>query len=107
MSGSSPDDLAVAFRSIHRRAAQALEPVGGDPSIGAAERAGLDRIVADAATLLGTAPRVEAIATELEDRPADSWTDTDLDRLRSLALDAGRLLRRIEDEAERRAGDAD
>lgn len=104
MSASSPADLAVAFRSIPRRVEQALESVGGDRSVGAAELSRLDRLVSEAASVLGTPAEASAVATELTERPADAWDESDLDRVRALALEIGAAVRAVESAAERAAG---
>jgi len=100
MSGAAPSDLAVAFRSLHRRTADALASVGGDRSVASSELGALDRIIGDAAAALGTPADAEAIAAELHERPADAWTDEVLDRVRDLALQAGHAIRDIERAAE-------
>jgi hypothetical protein len=107
MTASSPSDLAVAFRSLHRRIDRALEPVDGDRSVGGRDLAEIDRVLAEAAAVLETTVDATAIARELEDRPAEAWQEPDLDRLRDLALRAGKLIRAVEDAASRRAGDGD
>jgi hypothetical protein len=38
-----------------------------------------------------------AIASAIESIPADAWDDRRLERLRALALEAGRVLRQIEE----------
>ena len=42
-----------------------------------------------------------SVADAIEGRPADAWTDEDLDAVRSAALEGGRLLRQIEVDARR------
>ena len=102
MTGSTPADLAVTFRSLARRLREALE--GREPTgatVGPV--AELHSVVAAAAAELGVpgpsgadlAPAGDAIATAIERISADEWDDARLDRLRQLALDAGRLLRTI------------
>jgi hypothetical protein len=100
MAGSSPADLAVTFRSIDRRLREAL---GGEPpnDAAAAPVAELARLVTTVAQDL-EAPRGgslqergDAIAAAIERVPADHWDPAQLERLRSEALDAGRLLRTI------------
>lgn len=104
MSGSSPADLAVAFRSVPRRIRQALEPVAGDTSVASEELAALDVVLQRAAGVLGTPPEPAAMAEELEDRPADAWTGDQLRQLQELALRIGPLLRTVQDRAEQLAG---
>jgi hypothetical protein len=100
MAGSSPADLAVTFRSIDRRLREALEdrPPNDEAAAPVAE---LDRLVTTVAEDIGAAgggsvhDRGEAIAAAIERVPADHWDAAQLERLRSAALDAGRLLRTI------------
>ncbi len=101
MSGSSPSDLAVAFRSIERRVGDALDPVAGDRSGVTAELGSVDRLVARAAGVLGTASTPAAVASELENRPADVWTQAELDEIREIGLDLGKAVRNVEQAAER------
>jgi len=105
----SPRDLAVAFRSFGRRLDEALAPAKDDPSLAevgspsANELATqLSAVVASAASQVrGVTPTDdvhvtgEAIAQAISRTPSDDWTDERLDRLRSLALEAGRILRLI------------
>ena len=100
MSGSSPSDLAVAFRSLDRRLREALAPVNGDLSVAGGMIGELEQVVAAAARAAGTAVSASAVADELEARPQDKWDDDDLRSLRQHALDAGRLLRAIAAAAE-------
>jgi hypothetical protein len=100
MAGSSPADLAVTFRSVDRRLREALdgEPPNDDAAGLVAE---LDQLVMAVAQDVGAAgganlhDRGEAIAAAIERVPADHWDPAQLERLRSAALDAGRLLRTI------------
>jgi hypothetical protein len=110
----SPRDLAVAFRSFGRRLDEAMAPVKEDPKLAevgspsARELAAqLSAVVASAADeVRGVTPTNdvhttgEAIAQAIERTPSDDWTDARLDRLRSLALDAGRILRQINEAIE-------
>lgn len=93
MSESSPTDLVVSFRSLPRRLreAQADTP----PEFTAAEHRSLQSTLAAAADVLRCAAEPLAIADAIEARPADSWTEADLDSVREAALAAGRHLRSI------------
>jgi hypothetical protein len=102
-SSASPDDLAVAFRSFARRAREAQ---GDAPdSIVAHQTAGIARDMQAAAARLHTRPDPTAIADAIQHRPADAWTDEDLDALQANALEIGRLVRSIEHVA--RGGEID
>jgi hypothetical protein len=103
MSETSPSDLAVAFRSLDRRLREALEPVGGDRQVAAADIARLDDVILTAERVVGQHGGPEALAAELADRPADAWRNGELEQLRHLALRAGQLLRSIAEIAERHA----
>lgn len=96
MSGSSPSDLAIAFRSLRRRVAAA----GDDVEPGAVTRATreVDAAVRRAATVIGAAPEAEAVASAIESRHADEWTESSLDLLRAAALEAGAVIRRLEEQ---------
>ena len=101
MSGSSPSDLAVAFRSLDRRLREALAPVNGDLSVAGGMIGELEQVVTAAARAAGTSTvSASAVADELDSRPQDKWDDSDLRSLRQQALDAGRLLRAIAAAAE-------
>ena len=105
MTGSTPADLAVTFRSIDRRLREALD--GVDTEVVAAPLAQLRSVVGSAAAELGIrdidphqddlGAMGDAIATRIERTAIDDWDDAQLDRLRALALEAGRLLRSIAD----------
>jgi hypothetical protein len=105
----SPGDLAVAFRSFGRRLDEAMAPTKEEPvradagSPSARELAGeLTGVVATAAGVMGVGDggdvrRVGAVVADaIAATPSDAWDDERLERLRSLALDGGRLLRQIE-----------
>jgi hypothetical protein len=100
MAGSTPADLAVTFRSIDRRLREALD--GGPPNDAAeVPVAELDRLMTTVAQDVGAAEggtlqeRGDAIAAAIQKVPTDHWDAAQLERLRSAALDAGRLLRTI------------
>ncbi len=105
----SPGDLAVAFRSFGRRLDEAMAPTKDDParadtgSPSARELAAqLSGVVADAAGVMGVAAASDVraggatVADAIAATPPDAWDDARLERLRTLALDGGRLLRQIE-----------
>jgi hypothetical protein len=103
MSGSTPDDLAVAFRSFPRRLREALEESRDDPGKQAAAQPlvrRLEEVVDGAAARLGVAgadlnARCQALAERIEAVPADKWDDADLDALREAASEGGKYLRQI------------
>lgn len=91
MSGSSPDDLSIAFRSVTRRWREAQ---GDAPDhLVADPRGALDSALARAAALLGCDAAPESIAEAIHRRSASEWTDESLDQLRAIALEIGALLR--------------
>jgi hypothetical protein len=97
MAKTSPRDLAVAFRSFPRRLHEALDE--GDEG---AQSTALAGVIGEAARLVGAptgadlATTASAVADRIEARPADEWDMPTLDRLRELALEAGRTLREAE-----------
>ena len=102
MTASSPGDLAVAFRSFARRAAEARATAKGAPErLAATERelATVDSLVASAAQRLGVAADGAAIAERIESTPPSRWDDDTLEALRSAALAAGAALRRAAEAA--------
>jgi hypothetical protein len=93
VSGSSPADLAVAFRSLNRRL---RESIGDGSEAAVAGLTGeLRSHVTAAASLLGTTPDAAAVADAITARRPDDWDQPTLDELRRHALDAGAVLRRI------------
>jgi hypothetical protein len=93
VSGSSPADLAVAFRSLNRRL---RESIGDGSEAAVAGPVGeLRSHVEAAASLLGTAPDAGAVADAITARRPDDWDQSTLDELRRHALEAGSVLRRI------------
>ena len=90
---SSPDDLAVAFRSLARRQREALDEAEGAPVGDLVAR--LRDTVAQAATLVGAAPDAVAVADAIDARPGEEWDEATLDSLRSLATTAGTTLREL------------
>lgn len=93
MSESSPDDLAIAFRSLARRRREAIGDA--NPRSVSGLVAELQGHVDAAAGLLGAPADAAAVATAIDDRPAEAWDVPTLDTLRRHALDAGSVLRRI------------
>jgi hypothetical protein len=105
MTGSTPEDIAVAFRSFPRRLSSILASAEDDahrtsagPLVGQ-----LDQLVRSAADRMGIAagdvatPELAGrVADAVEHRPADQWTTEDLEALRTTALEGGNLLRLIE-----------
>jgi hypothetical protein len=98
MSGSTPTDLAVAFRSLSRRLREAIGDA--NPAIVAGPVNELQHHVEAAAKTLKVPADAEAVATAIQSRPADDWDAATLDELRRHALDAGAALRRIAAAAE-------
>ncbi len=98
MSGSTPADLAITFRSLGRRQREAI----GDADAGslAGLVAELQGHVAAAGAAVGTAGDGDAVAAAIERRPAKDWDDATLATLRAEALAAGGVLRRIAAAAE-------
>lgn len=94
MSSSSPSDLATAFRSIARRVHEAQ----GDapPEATAAATGEVRSKIAAAAALIGAPADAGLLADAIEHRPADQWNDGELDQLRTIAFDLGKLVRTIE-----------
>jgi len=92
MSGSSPDDLAITFRSITRRWREA-QGTAADEVVADPHRE-LSAALHTAGTVLGVAADPESIADAIQHRPAAEWTDQLLDQLRGIALQVGALLRR-------------
>lgn len=107
MTGSSPSDLAAAFRSFGRRYREALAPASDDPHSAEAGRAAalaarfealIDRVAVEmhAPRLDTVADTALGIAEAIEQIPADRWAAGHLERLQEEALAAGMLLRDIE-----------
>lgn len=103
MSGSSPSDLAVAFRSIERRLREALEPISGESATASQVsdlQVELRGAIRAAARLMHCDATSSSVAATIEARHGDSWIDSELDELRGLALSAGQILRQISVAAE-------
>ena len=98
MSGSTPADLAITFRSLARRTNEAIGDA--DPSAVSGLVADLQRHVDAAAAAIGSPADSAAVATAIEQRRAEDWDDATLEDLRRQALDAGAVLRRIAAAAE-------
>jgi hypothetical protein len=93
VSGSTPADLAVAFRSLGRRLREAIGDGSESQVVGLVSE--LRRHVAAAAGLLGSSPDADAVADAILARRTDDWDEPTLAQLRRHALDAGDILRRI------------
>jgi hypothetical protein len=101
VSGASPEDLAVAFRSFPRRLQEALAAGEDDSDRAARARALVPTVtqaIDDAAGALGV-PSGDAasVAQRIAAIPADKWDPGVLDRVRQAALDAGQAIRTIAD----------
>ena len=95
MSKTTPDDLVVAYRSLPRRRAEAVDAADAAPVGGLLTE--FDQHITAAAALLGTAADPQAIAAAISSRPARDWDGATIDRLRHHATEAGAVLRRIAD----------
>jgi hypothetical protein len=93
MSKTTPDDLAVAFRSLVRRRSEAIHAAKGAP-VGDL-LAELDRLVASAAAVVGAESTPEAVAAAIKSRSTEDWDTDALDALRHQAIAAGSVLNRI------------
>jgi len=93
MSKTTPDDLAVTFRSLARRQREALGDA--DPAAVGGALGELQQHVAAAAGLLGTAPDAHTVAAAIASRDPATWDEPTLDALRRHGLEAGAVLRRI------------
>ena len=98
MSGSTPTDLAVTFRSLARRQREAVGDANPAPLRGFL--AEVDGHVAAAGAALGLGGDAAAVADAIEQRPADSWDEATLQTLREEALAIGAVLRRLAAAAE-------
>jgi hypothetical protein len=96
MRDSTPDDLAVAFRSLVRRQKEAIGDA--DPRALSELTAELQRHVDAAAAAVGSAADGNAVAAAIESRR--DWDDATLRSLQQTALDAGAVLRRLAAAAE-------
>ncbi|MEI7618248.1 MAG: hypothetical protein WCK14_06460 [Actinomycetota bacterium] len=101
MSQSTPDDLAISFRSLPRRLREAsLGDVDPRDAANAATR--VDEAVAAAAQLLGCSPSIESLAAAIQQRPLNDWTAAQLAALQGHATDAGTAIRVLHDAADGR-----
>ena len=94
MTASSPADLAVTYRGLPRRLAAALDDCEDASAWLGHERVG--SVLVESAGLLGVEADPETIAEVISARRAADWNQADLDRLRSLALQLGALVREAE-----------
>lgn len=92
MSDSSPDDLAIVFRSLPRRLREARGDVGAE--VVGDHLAAIDRLLARAGELVRSSADPSLVASAIEAVPADAW-GSDLDELRSIALELGKQLRAV------------
>lgn len=95
MSDSSPADLAVAFRSLDRRLAEANHDGITAADVAAATDA-VRAAVAAAASVLGSASNTADVASAIHDRTPAQWTDADLSAIQSAANDAARAIRTLQ-----------
>jgi hypothetical protein len=95
MTTSTPADLAVAFRSLHRRLGQA--PSEETPP-DAVTRAGdaVQAAITNAAVQLGSAATAEGVAAAIDHRHLSDWQQSDLDALQREALAAAKAIRDLE-----------
>jgi hypothetical protein len=93
MSSASPSDLAVTFRSVPRRLREAQGDVPAD--LVAPHTRSIQGHLSEAGRLLHTGSDPVQIAEAIAGVPADSWDETVLDRLRTIALELGTDLRAI------------
>jgi hypothetical protein len=93
MSKTTPEDLAVTFRSLARRLREAIGDA--DPRAVGGATAELQQHVEAAAALVGARPDAVAVADTIAARPANAWDVPTLDTLREHALAIGNILRRI------------
>ena len=93
MSSASPDDLAITFRSIPRRLREAQGDAAAE--VTASPTAEIRGLLHDAGAIMGTTSEPDAIADAISHQQANDWDDATLAKLRSIALDLGRLLRHI------------
>lgn len=80
MSASTPDDLAVTFRSLARRTREAIGDA--DPSAVSGLVGELQRHVDAAAAAVGSAADANAVAATIAARDPRDWDEATLDELR-------------------------
>lgn len=93
MSGSSPADLAVTFRSLARRLREAIGDAPESSVTGLVRE--LRGHVEAAAAVLGTRPDADAVADAILAHRSEDWDEGSLSSLRAHALAAGAVLRRV------------
>jgi hypothetical protein len=99
MSQSTPDDLAISFRSLPRRLREAS--IGDvDPLDVAHASTVLDEAVAAAALIVACSPTVESLVVAIEQRPLNEWTDAQLAAVQGYATAAGTAIRVLHDKAD-------
>jgi hypothetical protein len=97
VSGSSPRDLAVTFRTVPRRIREGREDLPDE--IAAPYLARIRALVTRSARLVGAPDDPALLADAIEATPADAWDDR-LDTLRQVALELGHELRELADAAD-------
>jgi hypothetical protein len=95
MAKSTPDDLAVAFRSLARRLRDAQHDDNAPSEVATAEAA-VQGAVTAAATVLGAAPTPDDVAAAIQERHIEDWKDHELDALQTHANDAARAIRTLD-----------
>lgn len=95
MAKSTPDDLAVAFRSLARRLRDAQHDDTAPADVATAEAA-VQGAVTAAATVLGATATAEGVASAIQERHVDDWRDHELDALQTHANDAARAIRTLD-----------
>ena len=95
MAKSTPDDLAVAFRSLARRLREAQHDDTTLDEVARAEAA-VQGAVTAAATVLGAAATPEGVASAIQERHIEDWKDHELDALQTHANDAARAIRTLD-----------
>jgi hypothetical protein len=101
VTGSTPADLAVAFRSVERRLREALDHTEPNDAVVAPLVGQLRTAVAGSAATMSVpagddlAATANAVAAAIDRVPADEWDDARLESLRASALEVGSILRAI------------
>lgn len=95
MSTSTPADLAVAFRSLHRRLDQAPTDDTPPDAVDRA-RSAVQTAITNAASQLGAAATAEGVAAAIDHRHLSDWGDADLQALQKEALAAAKAIRDLE-----------
>lgn len=93
MSGASPADLEVAFRSFSRRLREAQGDAPHESTAGL--HGDVRSLLDEAGRAVGAPGDGAAIAAAIDAVPADQWDRAVLERLREIALQLGGLVRQI------------